>query len=144
MTEPLSPTEFLTPAESLAVDQALLTTRDKFLTRVAIYSLRSLKQISQSTGLAIEDISNQQVADWIEHDESLQQEAQNSTSFKGFFTQLVLSSLKPLRQAAQEQSVGGDTQSAIANLTVAQVIAWFEKDASDRLKQSDGSTSLKD
>jgi hypothetical protein len=137
MSEPQPPLQFLTLEESAEVDKALLSTRDKFLTRVAIYSLRSLKQISQATGLAIEDITNQQVADWVEQDESLGQEAQTNESFKGFFTQLVLSSLKPLRQVAKDQGV------AIAKLNIPQVIAWFEKDAKIRVEQGNDAAFLK-
>ncbi|MBD2090459.1 hypothetical protein H6F67_11390 [Microcoleus sp. FACHB-1515] len=55
MTEPLQPADFLTAEESAAVDRALLITRDKFLTRVAIYSLRSLRQIAETSGQAIDD-----------------------------------------------------------------------------------------
>lgn len=129
---PDSPTEFLTPDESAAVDRALLTTRDKFLTRVAIYSLRSLKQISAATGLAVEEISQPQVADWINRDPNLQQEISSNPAFQNFFTQLVLSSLKPLRQAAQAKAA------TIADLTVADVIAYFEQDARTRLEQNQG------
>ncbi|NJL40098.1 MAG: hypothetical protein HC899_27590 [Leptolyngbyaceae cyanobacterium SM1_4_3] len=123
MTDLQEPMQFLTPEESAEVDQALLTSRDKFLTRVAIYSLRSLKQLSQQNGLAIENITAQQIANWIENDESLQQEAAANESFGPFFTQLVLSSLKPLRQVAENEG------RAIATLTPAQVIAWFEQEA---------------
>ncbi|NJO67025.1 MAG: hypothetical protein HC832_06350 [Leptolyngbyaceae cyanobacterium RM1_405_57] len=84
MTDLQEPMQFLTPEESAEVDQALLTSRDKFLTRVAIYSLRSLKQLSQQNGLAIENITAQQIANWIENDESLQQEAAANESFGPF------------------------------------------------------------
>ncbi|NJN56888.1 MAG: hypothetical protein HC879_05020 [Leptolyngbyaceae cyanobacterium SL_5_9] len=127
------PMQFLTPEESAAVDQALLTSRDKFLTRVAIYSLRSLKQLSQQTGLAIENITAQQIADWIKNDESLRREAEANQSFGPFFTQLVLSSLKPLKQIAESE--GG----AIADLTPSQVIAWFEQEAKARVEQEPSS-----
>lgn len=125
MTE-LQPTEFLTAEESAAVDRALLVTRDKFLTRVAIYSLRSLRQIAETTAQAIESVTPAQVEAWIAQDASLQKEA-TDPSFRQFFTQLVLSSLKPLGQAAQ---VNGK---AIADLSVEEVIAWFEQDAKQRL-----------
>jgi len=121
--------QFLTPEESAEVDQALLTSRDKFLTRVAIYSLRSLKQLSQQTGLAIENITPQQIAQWIENDESLRREAEANQSFGPFFTQLVMSSLKPLRQVAESEG------EAIATLTPSQVITWFEQAAKTRVEQ---------
>ncbi|MBD2001586.1 hypothetical protein H6G00_34215 [Leptolyngbya sp. FACHB-541] len=129
MNDSSEPMQFLTPEESAEVDQALLTSRDKFLTRVAIYSLRSLKQLSQQTGLAVENITAQQIADWVENDESLRREAAANESFGQFFTQLVLSSLKPLRQVAESEG------KAIAELTPSQVIAWFEQEAKAKVGQ---------
>lgn len=122
----LQPAEFLTAEESASVDRALLITRDKFLTRVAIYSLRSLRQIAENSGQAIESVTPDQVEAWIAQDASLQKEA-TDPSFRGFFTQLVLSSLKPLGQAADMNG------KAIADLSVEEVIAWFEQDAKQRL-----------
>jgi hypothetical protein len=134
---PLQPTNFLTLEESTAVDQALMTSREKFLTRVAIYSLRSLKQIAQETGVAIEEITDQQVVDWVEQDKMVQQEAEQSESFTHFFCQLVLSSLKPLQQIATEEG------KAIADLIPIQVIAWFEKEAKIRVEQGNEAAFLK-
>jgi hypothetical protein len=122
-----SPTEFLTPEESAEVDKALLTSKDKFAARVAIYSLRSLKKISQASGQSIVALQPAQIEDWIYQDESLQ--GTIDTEFKRFFTQLVLSSNKPLTQAAQ------DAGSTIEQLTVPQVVAWFEKQAKTNLTQ---------
>jgi hypothetical protein len=120
-----SPTEFLTPEESAEVDKALLTSKDKFVTRVALYSLRSLKKISSESGLAIAELNPSQIEDWIYQDESLQ--GTIDSDFKRFFTQLVISSHKPLRSAAQ--AVGSEVE----DLTVPQVVAWFEKEAKSRL-----------
>jgi hypothetical protein len=136
MNDSQQTTQFLTLEESAEVDKALLSTRDKFLTRAAIYSLRSLKQISQETGLSVEDITPKQVVDWVEQDRSLQQQTENE-SFRDFFSQLVLSSLKPLRQVAKEAKI------KIGDLAIAQVIAWFEKDAKLRIVEGRDSTFLK-
>jgi hypothetical protein len=122
-----SPTEFLTPEEAAEVDKALLTSKDKFAARVAIYSLRSLKKISQASGQPISTLQPDQIEDWIYQDECLQ--GAIDTEFKRFFTQLVLSSNKPLTQAAQ------DAGSSIEQLTVPQVVAWFEKQAKANLNQ---------
>jgi hypothetical protein len=115
--------------EMVEVDKALLSTQDKFLARVAIYSLRSLKQIAEESGEAIEDISPQQVLAWVEEDENIQQQIEDKEAFQMFFTQLVMSSLKPLTRIATDEG------EAIADLTIPQVIAWFEKDAKLRLDQ---------
>lgn len=122
-----SATEFLTPEECAEVDKALLTAHDKFAARVAVYALRSLKQIAQEEGVAISNLAPTQIEDWIYQDESLQ--GGLDREFKQFFSQLVISSQKPLRLAAQESQVD------LENLTLAQVIAWFEKEARLRLTQ---------
>jgi hypothetical protein len=128
--------DFLTTFEGVEeVDKALLTTKDKFLARVALYSLRSLKKIAQESDQAIEDVSPQQVLVWVEQDKSIPLEVEDKESFQMFFTQLVMSSLKPLQRIATDEKSG-----AIANLTTAQVINWFEKDAKLRLER-DGDTA---
>jgi hypothetical protein len=125
--------DFLTTFEGVEeVDKALLTTKDKFLARVALYSLRSLKKIAQESAQAIEETTPQQVLAWVEQDESIPIEVEDKESFQMFFTQLVMSSLKPLQRIATDEESG-----AIANLTTAQVINWFEKDAKLRLEQGD-------
>jgi hypothetical protein len=116
--------------EMVEVDRALLSTQDKFLARVAIYSLQSLKDIAAITGQTIEEISPQQVLTWVEQDNSVQQEVVDKEAFQMFFTQLVMSSLKPLSRIAADEGV------AIADLTIPQVIAWFEQDAKQRLPQT--------
>jgi len=113
--------EFLTPEESAQVDGALLTSKDKFSTRLAIYSLRCLKQISQETGLTPEEIPAEQVQNWIKKDESLKQNLDIDANFENFFIKLVMSSLSPLKQVAQESAL------PLQDLTVQQVIQWFEK-----------------
>ncbi len=114
--------QFLTREESAAVDTALLASRDKFAVRLAIYALRSLQQISQVTGLPVTEINENQIINWIENDKNIQQQIELDASFKLFFTRLVLSAINPLEQISQEKAV------PIPDLTVKQVIAWFEKD----------------
>lgn len=118
-------TEFLTPQECAEVDKALMTSQDKFAARVAIYALRSLKQIAQQNGTAIAQLTSEQVEDWVYQDESLQTGIDQE--FRRFFTQLVLSSQKPLNQAASEANV------PIEQLSVPQVVTWFEQQAKQRL-----------
>ncbi|AOY81016.1 hypothetical protein BJP36_15015 [Moorena producens JHB] len=66
--------QFLTPEESADVDQALLSSSEKFLTRLTISSLRLLKHISQDTGVAIEELTHQQIIDWFEKDSKIRRE----------------------------------------------------------------------
>jgi antitoxin component of RelBE/YafQ-DinJ toxin-antitoxin module len=121
------PPEFLTFEEVAEVDKALLTAQDKFLARVSLYSLRALKQIAQAENLPVDAITDRQVAEWIEQDESLRQAIGADASFQQFFTQLVLSSLLPLRQISQATGV------MIDDLTISQVVSWFEQQAKIRL-----------
>jgi len=129
-----APMEFLTPDECAEVDRALMTSGDRFSTRVAIYSLRALKQIAQQSGDAIAELSPQQIADWVEQDPVLHPERGFDEEFKVFFGRLVISSLKPLRQISAETGV------AIDALSVSQVVSWFEQKAKLRIQQSSAPT----
>lgn len=113
--------EFLTPEECAEVDKALLTSREKFSARVAIYALRSLKQIAQANGVTIVQLEPQQIEAWVYQDESLQ--AGVDREFRQFFSQLVIASMKPLRQMAAAAGV------PIEAIGLAQVINWFEQQA---------------
>jgi hypothetical protein len=124
----VQPPEFLTFEEVAEVDKALLTAQDKFLARVSLYSLRALKQIAQAENLPIDAITDCQIAEWIEQDESLRQAIGADAAFQQFFTQLVLSSLLPLRQVSQATGV------SIDDLNILQVISWFEQQAKIRLE----------
>lgn len=112
--------EFLTAEEAAKVDAALLATKEKFVARLAIYALRSLQQIERETGKKIENIAPEEVVQWIKKDESIQQQIDLDVNFTQFFSNLVVSSQKPLVQAAAA------TNTAIGDLTVEQLIAWFE------------------
>ncbi len=115
-------TEFLTPEESAQVDGALLTSKKKFSTRLAIYALRCLRQIAEETDLAPEEIPSEQITTWIQKDENIKQQLEVDASFENFFTRLVMSSLGPLKQVSQEFGV------PLQDLTVQQVVKWFEKE----------------
>lgn len=115
--------EFLQPDEAAKVDSALLSSQEKFLARLAIYALRSLQQISETTGTAANDITPQQVAAWIHNDETIQQQVDIDASFATFFSNLVVASQKPLRQIAEE------TGQPIDTITIEQIVDWFEREA---------------
>ncbi|MGG6293451.1 hypothetical protein ACQ4M4_03420 [Leptolyngbya sp. AN02str] len=120
--------EFLSPEECAAIDQSLMTARDRFSTRVAVYALRSLKAVAEATGVAIANLETQQIADWINKDPNLAPEKGFDTNFRGFFLQLVVSSLRPLRQAAAAKG------EPIEALTLDDVVAWFEAEAKARIE----------
>lgn len=60
--------QFLTTAEATAVDRALLSTHEKFLTRITISSLRLLQKISADRGIPIEQLTPTDVIQWFEAD----------------------------------------------------------------------------
>jgi hypothetical protein len=120
------PMEFLTSEEAIQVDAALLSSKEKFSTRLAIYALRCLKQIAAEKEISVEAVTAQQVSNWIKKDENIQQQLELDSNFELFFTRLVLSSLKPLKQIAQSE------QQPIENLTLKQVVSWFEQESKIR------------
>ncbi|WP_193195993.1 hypothetical protein [Nostoc sp. MG11] len=67
-------TQFLTLDESAKVDTALLSSPEKFLTRLTISSLKLLKHIAQEYNTAIEDLTAKQVIDWFEKDGKIRRE----------------------------------------------------------------------
>jgi len=69
-----SSTQFLTLEESAQVDAALLSSSEKFLTRLTISSLKLLKHIAQEHGVAIEDLTTQQLITWFEKDAKISRE----------------------------------------------------------------------
>jgi predicted transcriptional regulator len=66
--------QFLTPEESADVDAALLTSSEKFLTRLTISSLRLLTIIAKDKGVSIEELTHKQVIDWFEKDGKIRRE----------------------------------------------------------------------
>lgn len=66
--------QFLTPEEAVKVDAALLSSPEKFLTRLTISSLRLLKQIAQEYEVKIEDLTAEQVIAWFEKDGKIRRE----------------------------------------------------------------------
>ncbi|MBD0264649.1 MAG: hypothetical protein KME22_07010 [Hassallia sp. WJT32-NPBG1] len=67
-------TQFLTLEESAKVDAALLSSPEKFLTRLTISSLKLLKHIAQEYDVKIEDLTTQQVIAWFEKDAKIRRE----------------------------------------------------------------------
>jgi len=66
--------EFLTPEESADVDRALMSSSEKFLTRLTISSLKLLHYIANDLGVSVEELTHQQIIDWIENDCKIRRE----------------------------------------------------------------------
>ncbi len=72
---PQHPSEqFLTLEESAQVDAALLSSPEKFLTRLTLSSLKLLKHIADEYNVAVEDLSTKQVIAWFEKDSKIKRE----------------------------------------------------------------------
>ncbi|MFM7407031.1 MAG: hypothetical protein ACKO3K_10305 [Cuspidothrix sp.] len=69
-----SSTEFLTPNESAQVDAALLSSPEKFLTRLTISSLRILQHIAKEYDIPIEELTGKQIITWFETDAKVRRE----------------------------------------------------------------------
>jgi hypothetical protein len=69
-----SPMQFLSANESADVDAALLSSSEKFLTRLTISSLRLLKIIARDLDIGIEDLTHKQIIDWFEQDGKVRRE----------------------------------------------------------------------
>jgi hypothetical protein len=75
MVQPSPPeSQFLTLEESARVDAALLSTHEKFLTRLTISSWRLLIQIAQDSGMAVEELTTEQIVAWFEKDAKIRRE----------------------------------------------------------------------
>ncbi|MBP0018010.1 MAG: hypothetical protein J7647_10685 [Cyanobacteria bacterium SBLK] len=75
MTTPQrSEIQFLTSEESADVDAALLSSSEKFLTRLTISSLRLLAVIAKDYKIAIEELTHQQIVKWFEKDSQVRKE----------------------------------------------------------------------
>ena len=121
--------DFLTEDEAIQVDAALLSSKEKFSTRLAIYALRCLKEIAKNEDIKIENIKPEQVQSWVKNDDSFKEKLELDGNFNQFFSQLVISSLKPLKQVAQAENI------PIQDLTIKQLINWFEHESQQNLGQ---------
>ncbi|MBE9056280.1 MULTISPECIES: hypothetical protein [Sphaerospermopsis] len=69
-----SSTQFLTTDESAQVDAALLSSPEKFLTRLTISSLRILQHIATEYDVPIEELTVKQIITWFELDAKIRRE----------------------------------------------------------------------
>jgi hypothetical protein len=60
--------QFLTPEESAQVDQALLTTPEKFLARLTLSTAKLLTYIAGELDTPVEALTPQQIINWFELD----------------------------------------------------------------------------
>lgn len=60
--------QFLTPEESAEVDKALLSSPEKFLTRLTLSTAKLLSAIAQDLDTPVESLTSQQIIAWFEAD----------------------------------------------------------------------------
>ncbi len=65
--------QFLTTEESAAVDAALLTTPEKFLTRLTLSTAKLLTYIAKDLGTSVEALTNEEIIAWFEADSKRKQ-----------------------------------------------------------------------
>ena len=70
----ISPDQYLAPEESADVEAALLSSPEKFLTRLTISSQRLLQKIAQDYQVSVEALTHQQIIQWFENDSKVKRE----------------------------------------------------------------------
>ncbi|WAS05768.1 hypothetical protein LQF76_02415 [Gloeomargaritales cyanobacterium VI4D9] len=73
--------QFLTLEESAQVDAALLSSHEKFLTRLTISSLRLLIHIAASYQVPVEHLTPSQIIAWFEEDSKIRREQGAAAAF---------------------------------------------------------------
>ncbi|MFN4066516.1 MAG: hypothetical protein ACK4K5_04775 [Thermosynechococcus sp.] len=124
----MNPEELLTVSECQEIDQLLLPAADRFAIRVAVYAQRYLQAKVQSTPL--EALSEAQVYELVVADPRLQAEEAHQGGFMTWYSQILISALKQLRQIAENEGV------SIAELTLPQISRWFAQRCQERLQSS--------
>ncbi|WP_319420604.1 hypothetical protein [Pleurocapsa sp. FMAR1] len=72
-----APDQYLAPEESADVEAALLSSAEKFLTRLTISSQRLLQKIAQDYQVSVEELNHQQIIQWFENDSKIKREQGN-------------------------------------------------------------------
>ncbi len=81
MTITQDPIQFLTLAEAHEIDGAMLSTMEKFMTRITISSMRIITKIAQELNIHAEEIGASQIVQWIEHDSQIRKEQGEDAAF---------------------------------------------------------------
>jgi hypothetical protein len=149
--------KFLTPEEAYAVDGAMLSTMEKFMTRITISSMRVLAHIAQSYGLHVEALQTSQIVTWIENDAKIRREQGEAAAFLQWsggsdrdveldFADTREDEVTNANLSSYEKFLTRMTISAmqallpiaqaynlhVEQLSVPQIIEWFERDAKSK------------
>ena len=151
MTSPQDQIQFLTVEEAHAIDGAMLSPMDKFMTRITISSMRILIKIAESLQTQVEDLQTEQIVRWIEQDSQIRKEQGEEAAFLKWssptpdldFEDTRQDEVTPANLSSHEKflarmvisaktnmlAIATASQTPIRNLTTAQVISWMEQDA---------------
>jgi len=157
MTIHQDPIQFLTLVEAHAIDRAMLSTMEKFMTRITVSSMRIITKIAEDLHIHAEDLAASQIVHWIELDSQIRQDQGEDAAFlkwtsphpdldfedtrqdevttaalsshEKFLTRMVISAMLALTAIAKDYSTH------IEDLTVAQIISWVERDAKVKREQ---------
>ncbi|WP_019501895.1 hypothetical protein [Pseudanabaena sp. PCC 6802] len=146
--------KFLTPEEAHAVDGAMLSTMEKFMTRITISSVRVLSHIAQSYGLHVEELQTSQIVAWIESDAKIRREQGEAAAFLQWSSgsdrdveldfadtredEVTGANLTSYEKFLTRMTISAKQASIpiakaydlhVEQLSAAQIIAWFEQDA---------------
>lgn len=66
--------QFLTPEESAQVDAALMSSPEKFLTRLTLSTHKLLKYIANDLDTPVAELTNEQIIAWFENDAKIKRE----------------------------------------------------------------------
>lgn len=70
----ITPDQYLSPEESAEIDAALLSSSEKFLTRLTISSHRLLQAIAQDYQIGVSELTHTQIIQWFENDSKVKRE----------------------------------------------------------------------
>lgn len=116
--------ELLTAEQVYEIDSSLLPARDKFAARVALYALQVYRQIAAAEAIDLLDVTPEQLQAWLVQQGTAEHFAQQSleldAGFLSFWSQLLESARKPLRQVVQA------TGQSLAELDARQLVSWFQ------------------
>ncbi|MFM7885748.1 MAG: hypothetical protein ACKPCM_03460 [Pseudanabaena sp.] len=157
MSTPQDPIQFLTLAEAQVIDGAMLSTMEKFMSRITISSMRIITKIAQEMNIHAESLSAKQIVQWIERDSQIRNEQGEDAAFlkwtslhpdldfedtrqdevtsahlsshEKFLTRMVISAMQALTAITKDYSIH------LEDLTAEQVIAWVERDAKVKREQ---------
>ncbi|MGB5633925.1 MAG: hypothetical protein WBM44_01270 [Waterburya sp.] len=69
-----TPDQYLSPEESSDVEAALLSSSEKFLTRLTISSQRLLQAIAKDYQVTVAELTHKQIIQWFENDSKIKRE----------------------------------------------------------------------